>query len=403
VQVIDSLVTQAAGIAATRRDIHAHPELCFEELRTADLVAKKLTEWGIPVHRGLGKTGVVGIVRSGTSARSIGLRADMDALPMQEFNTFSHASQHAGKMHACGHDGHIAMLLAAAQHFATQRNFDGTVYLIFQPAEEGGGGAREMIKDGLFELFPMDAVFGMHNWPGPQLGRFAVSPGPVMASSNEFKITLRGKGGHAALPHLSADPLPAACQMVQAFQTIISRNKKPVEAGVISVTMIHAGEATNVIPDSCELQGTVRTFTLEVLDLIERRMEEIARHTALAFDLQCDFEFVRNYPPTVNSAPEAEFARQVMASIVGANNVDVQEPTMGAEDFSYMLQVKPGAYCFIANGDGSHREIGHGAGPCMLHNASYDFNDDLIPLGATYWVRLVEQWLTTEGGAKVLP
>ena len=402
-QVIDSLVSQAAGIAATRRDIHAHPELCFEEVRTADLVAQKLTDWGIPVHRGLGKTGVVGIVRSGTSARSIGLRADMDALPMQEFNTFAHTSQHPGKMHACGHDGHIAMLLAAAQHFATQRNFDGTVYLIFQPAEEGGGGAREMIKDGLFEQFPMDAVFGMHNWPGPQLGRFAVSPGPVMASSNEFKITLRGKGGHAALPHLSADPLPAACQMVQAFQTIISRNKKPVEAGVISVTMIHAGEATNVIPDSCELQGTVRTFTLEVLDLIERRMEEIARHTAQAFELQCDFEFVRNYPPTVNSAPEAEFARQVMASIVGANNVDVQEPTMGAEDFSYMLQAKPGAYCFIANGDGAHREIGHGAGPCMLHNASYDFNDDLIPLGATYWVRLVEQWLAAGAGAKVSP
>ncbi len=399
-QVIDSIVTQAAGIAATRRDIHAHPELCFEELRTADLVAQRLTDWGIPVHRGLGRTGVVGIVRSGTSKRSIGLRADMDALPMQEFNSFAHASQHPGKMHACGHDGHVAMLLAAAQHFSTQRHFDGTVYLIFQPAEEGGGGAREMIADGLFELFPMDAVFGMHNWPGPELGRFAVSSGPVMASSNEFKITLRGKGGHAALPHLAVDPLPAACQMVQAFQTIISRNKKPVDAGVVSVTMIHAGEATNVIPDSCEVQGTVRTFTLEVLDLIEKRMEQLARHTAQAFDLQCDFEFVRNYPPTVNSAPEAEFARAVMAGIVGADRVDVQEPTMGAEDFAYMLQAKPGAYCFIANGDGRHREIGHGGGPCMLHNASYDFNDELIPLGATYWVRLTEQWLAIDGGSE---
>jgi hippurate hydrolase len=224
-----------------------------------------------------------------------------------------------------------------------------------------------------------------------------------MASSNEFKITLRGKGGHAALPHKAVDPVPAACQLVQAFQTIISRNKKPVDAGVISVTMIHAGEATNVIPDSCELQGTVRTFTLEVLDLIEQRMEQIASHTAQAFDLECVFEFVRNYPPTVNSGPEAEFARQVMAGIVGAQNVDVQEPTMGAEDFSYMLQVKPGAYCFIANGDGDHRAIGHGGGPCMLHNASYDFNDDLIPLGATYWVRLVEQWLALEGGAKGQP
>ncbi len=396
-KLIDSIVTQAAGIAAVRREIHAHPELCFQEVRTADLVAAKLTEWGIPIHRGLGTTGVVGIVKGrdgGACGRAVGLRADMDALPMQEFNTFAHASQHAGKMHACGHDGHTAMLLAAAQHFAKHRDFDGTVYLIFQPAEEGGGGAREMIKEGLFEQFPMQAVFGMHNWPGAAVGTMAVSPGPVMASSNEFKIVIRGKGSHAALPHNGIDPVPVACQMVLAFQTIISRNKKPVDAGVISVTMIHAGEATNVVPDSCELQGTVRTFTLEVLDLIEKRMEEIARHTCAAFDAECEFEFVRNYPPTVNSAAEADFARQVMAGIVGEANVQVQEPTMGAEDFAYMLQAKPGAYCFIANGDGAHREMGHGGGPCTLHNPSYDFNDDLIPLGATYWVELATQWLS---------
>jgi len=392
-KVLDSIVIQAAGIASLRRDIHAHPELCFQEVRTADLVAAKLTEWGIPIHRGLGTTGVVGIVKNGTSSRAIGLRADMDALPMQEFNTFDHASTHAGKMHACGHDGHTAMLLAAAQHFAKNRNFDGTVYLIFQPAEEGGGGAREMIKDGLFDKFPMDAVFGMHNWPGDQVGRFAVSAGPVMASSNEFKITIRGKGGHAALPHNGLDPVPIACQLVQSFQTIITRNKKPVDAGVISVTMIHAGEATNVIPDSCELQGTVRTFSFEVLDMIERRMKEISEHTCAAFGAICEFEFVRNYPPTINSASEAAFAAKVMTDIVGAGNVTAQEPTMGAEDFAYMLQAKPGAYCFIANGDGSHREMGHGGGPCMLHNPSYDFNDDLIPLGATYWVRLAEAWL----------
>ena len=265
-KIIDSITTQAAGIAAIRKQIHANPELCFAEVQTADLVAAKLTEWGIPMHRGMGTTGVVGIIKNGTSDRAIGLRADMDALPMQEFNTFAHASKKPAKMHACGHDGHTAMLLAAAQHFAKHRNFDGTVYLIFQPAEEGGGGAREMIKDGLFEKFPMEAVYGMHNWPGMPVGKFAVSPGPVMASSNEFKIVIHGKGGHAALPHDGVDPVPVACQMVQAFQTIISRNKKPIDAGVISVTMIHAGEATNVIPDSVEIQGTVRTFTIEVLD-----------------------------------------------------------------------------------------------------------------------------------------
>lgn len=392
-KLLDSLVTQAAGIAEVRRDLHAHPELCFEEARTADVVAARLTEWGIPVHRGLGTTGVVGIVKNGTSTRAVGLRADMDALPVTELNTFAHASRHPGKMHACGHDGHTAMLLAAAQHLAQHRHFDGTVYLIFQPAEEGGGGGREMIQDGLFDLFPMDAVFGMHNWPGMQAGQFAVSPGPVMASSNVFSITVRGKGGHAALPHTGVDPVPIACEMVQAFQTILTRNKKPTEGGVISVTMIHAGEADNVIPDRCELRGTVRTFSLEVLDLIEARMRKIAEHVCAAHDAGCDFQFDRKYPPTVNTTPEADFARRVMAGIVGAQNVLPQEPAMTAEDFAFMLQARPGAYAFIGNGDGSHRELHHGGGPCMLHNASYDFNDALIPLGATYWVQLAEQFL----------
>ena len=393
-KVLDSLVTQSASIAAVRRDIHAHPELCFEELRTSELVAKLLTDWGIEVHRGLGKTGVVGILKNGTGNKAIGLRADMDALPMQEFNQFEHASKHAGKMHACGHDGHVAMLLAAAQHLSKHKNFNGTVYFIFQPAEEGGGGAREMIQDGLFEKFPMQAVYGMHNWPWLEVGKFAVSAGPVMASSNEFKITIHGKGSHAALPHNGIDPVPVACQMVQAFQTIITCNKKPVDAGVISVTMIHTGEATNVVPDRCEMQGTVRTFTTEVLDMIEQRMRDIANHTCAAFGASCTFEFDRNYPPTTNHAAETEFVKQVMHSIVGENNVVVQEPTMGAEDFSYMLQAKPGVYCFIGNGDGVHREIGHGEGPCTLHNPNYDFNDELIPLGGTYWVKLVEAALT---------
>ena len=391
--LIQDINAKRGSLSALRRDLHAHPELCFNEHRTADVVAHKLTEWGIPIHRGLGQTGVVGIVKGGTSSRAIGLRADMDALPMQELNTFAHASTYPGKMHACGHDGHTAMLLAAAQHLATHRNFDGTVYLIFQPAEEGGVGAREMIKDGLFDRFPMDAVFGLHNWPGFQAGQFAASPGPVMASSNEFKVTVHGKGGHAAMPHNALDPVPVTCQLVQSFQTIISRNVKPIDASVISVTMIHAGSATNVIPNVCELQGTVRTFSMDVLDMIEQRMRMMTEHTCAASGVHADFEFNRNYPPTINSAHEAEFCRQVMAGIVGADNVQAQEPTMGAEDFSYMLLAKPGCYAFIANGDGDHRDIGHGGGPCMLHNASYDFNDDLLPLGGTYWVRLAEQWL----------
>jgi len=397
-KILDSIAAAASGIAAVRRDIHAHPELCFKEERTADVIAAQLTAWGIPIHRGLGTTGVVGIVHGrdgGACGRAVGLRADIDALPMQEFNTFDHASKYPGKMHACGHDGHTAMLLAAAQYFSKpeHRDFDGTVYLIFQPAEEGGGGAREMIKEGLFERFPMQAVFGMHNWPGMAAGCFAVSPGPVMASSNEFKITIRGKGSHGAMPHLGIDPVPVACQMVQAFQTIISRNKKPIEAGVISVTMIQAGEATNVVPDFCVLQGTVRTFSVELLDMIERRMRQVAEHTCAAFEARCEFEFVRNYPPTINSVAEAEFARQVMIGIVGEQNVLPQEPTGGAEDFAFMLQAKPGAYVFIANGDGDHRDMGHGGGPCTLHNPSYDFNDALIPLGGTYWVELARQWL----------
>jgi amidohydrolase len=395
--LIDDIVAGAAEITELRRDIHAHPELCFQEERTADLVARSLTGWGIPIHRGLGTTGVVGILKNGSSPRAIGLRADMDALPMTEHNTFAHASRHAGKMHACGHDGHTAMLLAAARHLAQNRNFDGTVYLIFQPAEEGGGGAREMVKDGLFERFPMDAVFGMHNWPGLAAGQFAVCDGPAMASSNEFKIVITGKGSHAALPHLGLDPVPVACQMVQAFQTIVTRNKKPTDAAVISVTMIHTGEATNVVPDQCEIQGTVRTFTIEVLDMIERRMEEVARHTAAAFGVSVSFEFHRNYPPTVNHAAEAQFVRGVMRDLVGVENTLDFEPTMGAEDFSYFLLEKPGAYFVIGNGEGAHRasysEAGHGLGPCTLHNPNYDFNDALIPLGGSFWVKLAEAWL----------
>ena len=392
-RMIESILADAAAIATVRKDIHAHPELCFQEQRTSDLIAQQLTDWGIPVHRGLGTTGVVGILKSGTSSRAVGLRADIDALPMTEANTFDHASKYPGKMHSCGHDGHTAMLLGAAKYLSKHRNYDGTVYLIFQPAEEGGGGAREMIKDGLFDKFPMEAVFGAHNWPGMAVGQFALKSGPCFASSNEFKITIRGKGSHAAMPHLGVDPVPVACQLVQAFQTIITRNKRPIDAGVISVTMIHAGEATNVVPDSCQLQGTVRTFTVEALDLIEKRMREITEHTCAAFDTTVDFHFKRNYPPTINHPDETAFVRRVMGELVGPENVQEFEPTMGAEDFSYYLLERPGCYFLIGNGDGSHRIGGHGMGPCMLHNPSYDFNDDLIPLGGTLWVQLAEQWL----------
>ena len=388
-----ALLDKSAAMAAVRKDLHAHPELAFNEIRTAQVVAGLLTGWGIPVHLGLGGTGVVGILKNGSSPRAIGLRADMDALPMQEANGFGHASAHQGRMHACGHDGHTAMLLAAAQHLATTRRFDGTVYLIFQPAEESDRGAREMIRDGLFERFPMEAVFGMHNWPGGPVGRFAVSPGPVMASIDDFRILVRGKGSHAAHPHNGVDPVLVACEMVVALQTIISRSKKPSDAAVLSVTMIHAGEAGNAVPERCELRGTVRAFSAEVSNLIQQRMRTLAGHVCAAHGAACEFEWVPGCPPTVNSAREAEFARQVMVSIVGESNVDALEPTMSGEDFAFMLQARPGAYCFIANGDGGHRAPGHGDGPCMLHNPSYDFNDELIPLGAAYWTGLAETWL----------
>ncbi|MDQ8031072.1 amidohydrolase [Bordetella genomosp. 1] len=393
--LLEPIVTWRQEIAALRRDIHAHPELAFEEFRTADLVAKQLQDWGIEIDRGLGGTGVVGIIR-GTQqgTRAVGLRADLDALPMQEVNTFEHASKHQGKMHACGHDGHTAMLLGAARYLSQHRDFAGIVYVIFQPAEEGGGGAKRMIDDGLFERFPMEAVFGMHNWPGMKVGQFGLTSGPIMASSNEFCITIRGKGSHAGMPHLGVDPVMTAVQLAQSLQTIITRNRNPLDAAVLSITQIHTGSADNVVPNEAVMRGTVRTFTIETLDLIERRMKEIAEHTCAALDCKVEFVFQRNYPPTINHPAEAAFAADVMRDIVGADDVnDNVQPTMGAEDFAFMLLEKPGAYVWIGNGTGDHRDIGHGAGPCMLHNGSYDFNDELLPLGATYWVQLATKWL----------
>jgi hippurate hydrolase len=394
-KIFPEFIDQLELIKAIRRDIHAHPELKFTEFRTSELIAKQLKSWGIQTHLGLGKTGVVGTIQGNLGpGKSIGLRADIDALPLQEHNAFAHASQHEGKMHACGHDGHTAMLLSAAQFFASHKDFKGTIHFIFQPAEEGGGGAREMMADGLFTLFPCDAVFGMHNWPGMPEGSFGVIPGPMMASSNEFTITIKGKGAHAALPHNGADPVFAIAQLASSLQSIITRNKKPVDTAVLSITQIHAGFASNVIPNDAWLGGTIRTFTNPVLDLLEQRLRDIAHGTALAFNCSAEIEFNRNYPPLINHPLETSFAQSVIKKSFGEDQfIDSTEPTMGSEDFAFMLEKVPGCYVFIGNGDGDHRAVGHGMGPCHLHNPCYDFNDHLLPIGASYWVHLAQSYL----------
>jgi hippurate hydrolase len=383
---IAELAAMHDELTAIRRDIHAHPETAFEEHRTSDLVAAKLAQWGYAVHRGLGKTGVVGTIRAGTSPRAIGLRADMDALHIHERNTFGHKSQHEGKMHACGHDGHTTMLLGAAKHLAKARDFDGTLHVIFQPAEENEGGGRAMIEDGLFDKFPCDTVWGMHNWPGQPAGQFTVMPGPMMASFDIFEITLTGKGSHAAMPHNGWDPIVAGSALVQALQTIVSRNNHPVDAGVVSVTQFHGGDTWNVIPNEIVLRGTTRAFKPEVQDLIQRRIGEICDGVAATYGCTVKFWYDRRYPPTVNSVAEAALAREVLEDLVGKDNVVTDAtPTMGAEDFAFMLQAKPGCYVWIGNGPGE--------GGCVLHNPGYDFNDEILTLGASYWVHLVSRCL----------
>ena len=387
-----------ADIQHIRRDIHAHPETSYEEHRTADLIAQKLTEWDIPFVRGLGKTGVVGIVigTGGNSTRTVGLRADMDALPLQEANQFEHASKTPGKMHACGHDGHTAMLLGAARYLSENRNFDGKIVLIFQPAEEGNAGAKRMMRDGLFEQFPMDAVFGFHNWPGMKVGQFCLCHGPTMASSNVFTATIKGQGSHAAQPHTGIDPIVTATQIVQGWQTIISRNLNPNQSGVLSVTKIQAGTTFNIVPDEAELIGTVRTFQDEALDMIERRMEDIAVNTAKAYGAEVDFNFRRGYPTLINHERETNLIIDVLKSMVGPENIDAQmTPTMVAEDFAYFVREVPGCYIFIGNdGDEEHRDAGHADGVCKLHGPSYDFNDAALPYGISYLVRAAEAFLS---------
>ena len=370
-----------------RRDIHQHPELKFEENRTSDLVAAKLEKFGIEIHRGLAKTGVVGTIRNGDGP-SIGLRADMDALPLEEKNTFKHASSNPGKMHACGHDGHTAMLLGAAKHLASKKKFKGTVHFIFQPAEEGGGGGELMIKEGLFEMFPADSVYGLHNWPEMPAGIFGVGSGPIMAAADSFDLIINGLGGHAAMPDKCIDPIVIASQVVNALQAIPSRNTHPVDSLVISVTQIHAGDAYNVIPDSVTMKGSVRTFQTETRKEIPSSMLRVAEGVCQAFGANCELNYMLGYPATVNSVPETDISAKAVVDLLGEDNI-IRNPTpsMASEDFSYMLEKRPGCYVWlgIAPKEGVSAEL--------LHSSRYDFNDDVLTIGASYWVKLVENEL----------
>ena len=381
--IADRIAKMHVELTGWRRDLHAHPELGFEETRTSDLVAAKLAAFGCEVHRGLGRTGVVGTLRAGAGARSVGLRADMDALPIEEANTCAYRSRHQGKMHACGHDGHTTMLLGAARYLAETRNFDGTVHFIFQPAEEGMGGAKAMVEDGLFEKFPCEAIFGMHNRPGLPIGRFAVRAGPMMAAGAFFDIRVTGKGAHGARPETGIDPVMVAAHIAIALQTIVSRNAPPVETAVLSVTKIHGGDAYNVIPETAQLAGTVRAFSREVMALIEASMKRIVKGVAEAFGATAEMDFRFLFAPTVNDAREAEFAAGICAGLVGTHNVDRNPPLiMASEDFSFMLEQVPGCYINIGNGEGE--------GGCEVHNPAYDFNDAALPRGASFFAQLVE-------------
>lgn len=385
----DEITRDHALLTEWRRDFHAHPELAFEEERTSALVAERLESFGVEVHRGLAKTGVVGQLKVGTGNRAIALRADMDALPMQEGNDFAHASKTPGKMHGCGHDGHTTMLLGAAKYLAETKKFDGTVYFVFQPAEEAEGGAEVMVKEGLFEKFPVESIYGMHNWPGMPVGEFAVAPGPMMAAFDIFDLVIKGKGSHAAMPHQGIDSIVMAAKVVDALQSIASRNIDPIDSLVVSVTQIHGGDAYNVIPDEVVLRGTVRSFSEAVRDGVEPAMRRIAEGVCAAFGGTAELHYERRYPATVNSVEETEHAEAAAVAIVGDENIERSPvPSMGSEDFAYMLREKPGSYVWVGNGAGE--------GGCMLHNPGYDFNDEIIPIGVTYWSTLVEQTLQAE-------
>lgn len=376
----------APELTRIRQDLHRHPELAFEETRTAGLVARELERYGLEVSRGLARTGVVGTLRCGSSARAIGLRADMDCLPLTELNEFAHRSSHPGRMHGCGHDGHTAMLLGAARHLAATRRFDGVVHFIFQPAEELAGGGKVMVAEGLFDRFPVQAVYGMHNLPGLPAGRFAMRVGPIMAAIDEFDIVVRGEGGHAALPHRAVDPVLVQAHLVTALQSIVSRQLDPIDSAVLSVTQVHGGDAYNVIPESVVLRGTLRSFRADVRERAERALRRISEQVCDAFGARAEIRYTQLYPATVNTADETLRAASAAARVVGEGSVDTEtRPLMASEDFAYMLQARPGAYIFIGNGAGE--------GSCMLHSPRYDFNDEILALGAAYWSALVEQEL----------
>jgi len=385
--LLDALQAQAGAFTALRRDIHRHPELGLQEFRTADLVAERLQTWGYAVHRGLATTGVVGTLRRGAGRQSLGLRADMDALPIHETNTFAHASATPGVMHACGHDGHTAMLLAAAQHIAASVDFSGTLYLIFQPAEEHPGGAQIMINEGLFQRFPCDAVFAMHNMPGHPAGHLVLREGAAMASSDDVTITLRGQGGHGAMPHQATDVVVAAAAIVMALQTVVSRNVDPLQTAVVTVGAIHAGQANNVIPAEARLALSVRALDRGVRDLLEQRIRALVVAQAQSFGVCAEVDYRRDYPVLVNTPAETQLARDVALELLGPERVTLQGPALtGSEDFAFMLEHGPGSYLLIGNGAGE--------GSCMVHNPGYDFNDAILPTGAAFWALLVQRYLT---------
>ena len=386
--LLEELHQQADEFIGLRRDIHHHPELAFDEHRTSALVAEKLQGWGYEVERGLGGTGVVGRLVRGDGARQLGLRADMDALPIDEATGLDYASSHKGVMHDCGHDGHTSMLLAAAQHLATRGRFSGTLNLIFQPAEEGGGGALRMMADGLFDKYPCDAVFAMHNMPGIPQGRLVLREGAAMASSDYATVTLTGIGGHGAMPHLTADPVVAAASIVTALQTVVSRNIDPLQMAVVTVGALHAGKANNVIPQTATLEISVRALDREVRKRLEERIKALIAAQARSFGLTAQIDWRPGYAVLVNTPEETAFAREVALELVGPDRVTLQGPAVpGSEDFAFMLERVPGSYLFIGNGDGDS------AGACMVHNPGYDFNDDNVAIGSAYWALLAERFL----------